>query len=230
MGDIKLDFSNCSVNIKKMFDIHDNQNVIINNNTSSKKTDSKKCKDNNATKGINKPEKQHHLDYPVFSKGIGVTDDHIKAVYRLLTSIGWISTQTKYVDFLELFSGKSNDCEIIFTGQNKFGNNKTNQLGISAIYVLFKKMLEEGLITTSNKKIKVGIILESHFIDTEGHFLKNISNVSTTSAKANEVIKKTIEIMKMRPSAEDIKELLENEMLSKLDINDRQDLNLRKPR
>ncbi len=32
MGDIKLDFNNCNINIEKMFDIHDNQNVNIINN------------------------------------------------------------------------------------------------------------------------------------------------------------------------------------------------------
>ena len=193
------------------------------------KTGSKKKGGNTSTKVNPKPEKQHGVEYPVFSKGSGVTDDHIKAIYRLLTARGWISTQTNVVDFQCLFSGVSNDCEIIWTGQNKLGDNEPTKLGVSALYVLFKKMFDEKLITTGSITQKVGPILESHFVDTEVHFLKNVSNLKTTSAKANEYINLILTIMRMRPSSEDIKRLLEEDMESKYDKNDRQDLNYRKP-
>lgn len=197
---------------------------------SSKKTVSKKGKDNSSSTTTQKPELQHGVEYPVFSKGTGVTDDHIKALYRLLTARGWISTQTKEADFLRLFSGKSNDCEIIWTGQDKLGDNKPTTLGISALYVLLKDMFDEGLITTSSKAERVGPILERHFVDTEGHFLTNVSNVSTTSSKANVYIQLIKNTMRMRPSSEQIQRLLEEDMESKRDKNDRQDLNYRKPR
>lgn len=230
MADIKLDFSNCDVSIEKMFDIHDNQNVKIYNNVPKRRaTGSKENGGNSASNVTSKPEKQHGVEYPVFSKGYGVTDDHIKALYRLLTARGWISTQTKEVDFLRLFSGKSNDCEIIWTGQDKLGDNEPTKLGVAALYVLFKNMFDEGLITTGNKAQKVGPILESHFVDTDGHFLTNVSNVKTTSAKANDYIQQILRTMKMRPSSEDIQRLLEEDMESKYDENDRQDLNYRKP-
>lgn len=231
MADIKFDFNNCDVSIEKMFDIHDNKNVEIYNNVpKSKAIGSKKSGGNSSLTTTPKPEKQHGVEYPVFSKGSGVTEDHIKALYRLLTARGWISTQTKEVDFLRLFYGKSNDCEIIWTGQDKLGNNEPTTLGVSALYVLFKNMFDEGLITTGSKGQKVGPILEMHFVNTEGHFLINVSNVSTTSANANDYIKQILKIMKMRPSSEDIQRLLEEDMESKYDKNDRQDLNYRKPR
>ena len=91
-------------------------------------------------------------------------------------------------------------------------------------------MFDERLITTSSKAQKVGPILEKHFVDTDGHFLTNVSNLSTTSAKANEYIQQILITMKMRPSSEDIQRLLEEDMESKYDENDRQDLNYRKPR
>lgn len=230
MADIKFDFSNCDVKIEKMFDIHDNQNVYVyNNEPKSKATPSKKGGGNSTPNATSKPELQHGVEYPVFSKGYGVTDDHIKALYRLLTARGWISTQTKEVDFLRLFSGKSNDCEIIWTGQDKLGDNKPTTLGISALYVLFKNMFDEGLITTSSKAQKVGPILEMHFVDTDGHFLTNVSNVSTTSAKANDYISQILNTMRMRPSSENIQRILEEDMESKYDQNDRQDMNYRKP-
>jgi hypothetical protein len=91
-------------------------------------------------------------------------------------------------------------------------------------------MFDEGLITTSSKAQKVGPILEMHFVDTDGHFLTNVSNLSTTSAKANDYIQQILRTMKIRPSSEDIHRLLEEDMESKYDENDRQDLNYRKPR
>ena len=80
MADIKFDFSNCDVKIEKMFDIHDNQNVYVyNNEPKSKATPSKKGGGNSTPNATSKPELQHGVEYPVFSKGYGVTDDHIKA-------------------------------------------------------------------------------------------------------------------------------------------------------
>ena len=196
---------------------------------SSKKTVSKKGKDNSSSTTIQKPELQHGVEYSVFSKGSGVTDDHIKALYRMLTARGWISTQTSMTEFLRLFNGQANNCEIIWTGQDKLGDNEPTVLGVSALYVLFKNMYDTKLITTSSKAQKVGPILESHFVDTEGHFLTNVSNVKTTSAKANEIIKQILKMMQTRPSSEDIQRLLEEEMESKYDNYDRQDLNYRRP-
>ena len=50
----------------------------------SKKTVSKKGKKNSSSTTAQKQELQHGVEYPVFSKGAGVTDDHIKALYRLV--------------------------------------------------------------------------------------------------------------------------------------------------
>lgn len=166
-------------------------------------------------------EKQHGFDYPVFSKGSGVTDQHIAAVYKHLTSRGWVSTQTQEVDFISLFSGKSNPCEIIWTGLDKQGSNKPTKLGISALYVLFKSMHDEILITS---KSKLGPILESHFVDTEGRFVSKVSNANRTSAIANDVIKHILNIMRTRPKAEDIQDWLQEQMDTRYDRNDRQDL------
>jgi hypothetical protein len=63
--------------------------------------------------------------------------------------------------------------------------------------------------------LKVGPILESHFVDTKGHFLTNVSNVKKTSAKANEYIKKIMATMRMRADSKFINEKLYSD-LSKL--------------
>ena len=129
---------------------------------------------------------------------------------------------------MRLFSGKSNDCEIIWTGMDKLGNNEPTSLGVSALYVLFKKMADEGLITTGSKTNRIGPVLETHFIDTEGHFLTSVSNVSKSSKKADAYIERILQTMRMRPSSEDIQRLLAEEMESRYDKNDRQDMTYRK--
>ena len=175
-----------------------------------------------------KPEKQHGLEYPVFAKGQGVTDAHIKALYLMLTTRGWIGTQTNVVDFKRLFSGESNNCEIIWTGQDKMGSNEPTTLGVSALYVLFKRMAEEKLISIGNNSSQIGPILETHFVDAEGRFLTSVSNVSTTSNNANDYIKKILMMMKKRISSDDIQSFLEEEMVSQYDKNDMQDLRYHK--
>jgi len=179
----------------------------------------------NTTDGSIKQEKQHGVDYPVFTKGHGVTDKHIKAVYQLLTSRAWISTQTSEREFLQLFSGKSNTCEIIWTRIDKAGNNEPTKLGLSALYVLFKTMHDESLITSD---AKVGPILESHFVDNSGKYLINVSNNNTTSTLANDVINNVIALMRTRPTSENIQGFLQDIMESKYDSFDRQDLSYRK--
>lgn len=176
-----------------------------------------------------KPEKQHGVEYPVFAKGQGVTDDHIKALYRFLTTRGWISTQTSVADFQRLFSGVSNDCEIIWTGQDKLGGNEPTALGVSALYVLFKRMVEESLITIGNNSKQVGPILELHFVDSKGHFLTSVSNVNKTSIIANDYIEKILKLMRTRPSSDDIQRFLTEEMESKYDKDDLQDLRYHRP-
>lgn len=180
-------------------------------------------------KNDSKAEKQHGVEYPVFTKGQGVTDNHIKALYRFLTTRSWISTQTSVVDFQRLFSGESNNCEIIWMGVDKLGNNEPTALGVSALYVLFKRMADEKLISIGNKSNRIGPILETHFVDTEGHFLTSVSNVSKTSIIAEDYIKKILKMMKTRISSDDIQRFLEEEMESKYDKNDLQDLRYHKP-
>ena len=215
-------FNNCQVTINNM-------GATTKASGEKPRADVQKKRCGRKQTGKNKPEKQHGVEYPVFSKGLGLTEDHIKALYRLLTARGWISTQTKMVDFLRLFNGKNNDCEVIWTGQDKLGNNETTPLGVSALYVLFKSMADEKLIITGSKVERVGPILETHFVDVKGHFVTKISNISTTSQKARAYIEQILVTMRMRPDSEDIQRLLQEEMESKYDENDRQDLNYRKP-
>lgn len=218
MADLKIDFSNCDVHIRKMFDIHDNQNVIVYNdvrNGNKQPASQRKAKATNGTG--TRQEKQHGVEYPVFSKGTGVIDLHIKALYMLLTARGWISTQTAEADFLRLFDGGDNDCEIIWTGQDKQGNNPATKLGKSALYVLFKEMADERLITNGNNGGRVGPVLESHFVDTEGHFLTSVSNGNRVSGMARGYINNILAMMRTRADAKFIQENLGEDLRTQVE-------------
>lgn len=199
--------------------VQNNENVTIIYHVAAPTGQAATAKKENrkAKKSDAKPvEKQHGVDYPVFAKGLGVTDAHLKMVYYLLKNRGWISPQTSESDFMMLFSDRSNDCKIKWTGQTLRGNNELNILGKSALYVLFKRLVEEKLIKTSYNE-RVGPILESHFIDEEGHFLTAISDKKTTSKQANEVIEQVINMMRVKPKSEDLMNLLAEEMQEKHD-------------
>ena len=241
---VHMQFNGCRVTIGTMFDIHDNNQIIINNGplpqaaasddnqptassayqpqtdasdenqqaVSSGGQQEKRLKQEKkrGQKRADRPrEKYHGMDYPVFSKGIRVTDHHIIAMYQYLVAKGWLSGQTSQGEFLRLFSGKSNDCEIIWMGLQQVGREESVRVGVSALYFLFKQLSDEKLICS---KQKVGVILESHFVDKEGHFLQSVSNVMRASAKAQEVIDWVMTIMRYSPNAEDLSKLLENEM------------------
>ena len=259
---VHMQFNGCRVTIGTMFDIHDNNQIIINNgplpqaaasddnqptaspdkqqetaaSDGDRQAVSSACQSQAAASDDNQQaassggqqekrlkqekkrgqkradrprEKYHGMDYPVFSKGIGVTDYHIIVMYQHLVNNGWLSAQTSQEEFLRLFSGKSNDCEIIWMGQQQVGRDEPVRVGVSALYFLFKQLSDEKLICS---KQKVGVILESHFVDEKGHFLQSVSNVMRASATAKEVIDWVMTIMRYSPNAEDLSKLLENEM------------------
>ena len=141
-----------------------------------------------------------------------MTDRHIKALYKFLTARGWISTQTAEADFLRLFDGCDNNCEIIWTGQDKQGNNPATKLGKAALYVLFKEMADEGLITNGKSGGRVGPVLESHFVDPEGHFLTSVSNVNKVSSRTRSYINKILAMMRTRADAKFIQENLDEDL------------------
>ena len=114
-------------------------------------------------------------------------------------------------------------------GMDKLGNNKPTILGVSALYVLFKRMTDEKLVSIGNKSNRIGPILETHFVDTEGRFLTSVSNIKKTSILAEDYIEKILKMMKTRMSTDDIRRFLDEEMESKYDKNDLQDLRYHKP-
>lgn len=164
-------------------------------------------------------EKQHGIDYPVFSKGTGVTDAHIKLLFHLLAKHCWIDANNNAESqFMLLFKGGQNMCEVKFTGKHIKEDKTQKKLGKAAIYQLFKTLWDENLIETDKeKKTKVGPILETHLTDMRGRFLTNISGQNNVSADAEKVIRKAVRILTTKPDTDDINSIIETEGLTKYD-------------
>lgn len=164
-------------------------------------------------------EKQHGIEYPVFSKGIGVTDAHITLLYDLLATYGWLDANNNAESqFMLLFKGGQNKCEVKFTGKHIKEDKTQKKLGKAAIYQLFKTLWKENLIVTDKeKKTKVGPILETHLTDMRGRFLTNISGQNQVPADAEKVIIEAVGILTTKPYTDDINSIIKTEGLTKYD-------------
>lgn len=181
--------------------------------TAQKKTTRKKQTANTYS------EKQHGIEYPVFSKGTGVTDAHIKMLFHLLVEHGWIDANNNaQLQFALLFSGGKKICEVKFTGKHIKEDNTQKQLGKAAIYQLFKTLWKENLIVTDKeKKTKVGPILEKHLTDMRGHFLTKISGQNQVPADAENVIREAVRILTTKLYTYGINDIIETEGQTKYD-------------
>ena len=123
MTDIKIDFNNCDISIDKMFDIHDNQNVYVNNNVNSEKTTStknkKKISNNTKQKKIEdrlsrKPQTIYyyiHENRSILQK----QQKRVDILFKKFTEWNWIDQNTRAEDFDYLFSGEQRYCNITWT-------------------------------------------------------------------------------------------------------------------
>ncbi len=112
MADLKIDFSNCDVNIEKMFDIHDNQTVNVYNGAPKNKANNKSSKSNE--KLIKKPSGKpmtlkyyKHGDNGILMK----QRERVTMIFRMFNAWKWID-ETNTDDFDAFFEGKPKHCNI----------------------------------------------------------------------------------------------------------------------
>lgn len=112
MEDLKIDFSNCDVNIEKMFDIHDNQNVNVYNNVPKNKANNKTSK--SKEKLVKKPDGKpmtlkyyKHGDNGILMK----QRERVTMIFRMFNAWKWID-ETNSDDFDAFFEGKPKHCNI----------------------------------------------------------------------------------------------------------------------
>ncbi|MCR5573883.1 MAG: hypothetical protein K6F78_03570, partial [Bacteroidaceae bacterium] len=124
-----------------------------------------------------------------FSKIGTVVDGNITILYQNLIREKWIDKNTNPDDFLAIFSGTNSTKTI------KWLKAK------GVLYNLFKKMIEEKLITYPDGQSLMKII-SSHFTDKDGKYLTNL-NSSYINGKKNKIdIDNMITLLKL--TADDI--------------------------
>ena len=118
-------------------------------------------------------------------KTTGILPAHLTMLCRKLIQVGWIAKDTQPDDFCNLFSGKTNNAKVTWTGT----------VGKGMLVFLFNAMVQQGKIAVPESH-SVTTILEAHFVDTDGKYLTCL-NSSKESPKHLPVIKECIDILQL---------------------------------
>ncbi len=149
MADLKIDFSNCDVNIEKMFDIHDNQNVNLYNNVPSRQSKSKAAEKKPVVKKItsNKPKT---IKYYIHGDNgyLNKQRKRVDLVLQKFTHWGWLSDTTIAECFDALFEGEPWHCNITWKGTT------------TVLTILMKKLLKQKYITKQTGQSATSIVKE----------------------------------------------------------------------
>ncbi|MCR5362246.1 MAG: hypothetical protein K6E73_09565 [Bacteroidales bacterium] len=109
MAELKIDFNNCEVEIGKMFDIHDNQNVTITNNIGRQKSSKpKKQAVGNSSTTPQTLKYYRHGNNRLLSE----QQKRVNIVFRAWTQWGWIDANARAEDFDAFFVGEPRHCNI----------------------------------------------------------------------------------------------------------------------
>ena len=149
-----------------------------------------------------------------FKRGKNVLEGHLSLLYFKLTHEKWIEGHE--ANFKALFSGKKDeDCEL--TWLSSFGKG--------TLVWLFKTLVNEGLIEVP-KGYTLPAILEGHFKDKEGQWLKGLDKGDKPNDKAKTTMVECVKLLKTKPNNghEDQSE----DFQLKHDPYDRQDIKLHK--
>lgn len=112
------------------------------------------------------PKKEEKPFRPVtatFSPKQGLPEIRFTYLYQFLQQVEWIDSRSRADDFLDLFSGRMNDCRNIWnTGQGK-----------GKLRDLFRMMIDQGFILCP-AGYGYQQIVESHFTDIEGKHITGL--------------------------------------------------------
>lgn len=193
-----------------MFNIHDNQNVTI--NMSENKTRAKKNQQGKKDTPVEKKAKPRET--MTFKRGKNVVEGHISLLYNKLTQEKWIDGYE--ANFKALFSSKKDeDCEMKWI----------SSFGKGTLVWLFKILVQEELVEVPNG-YTIPAILEGHFKDKDGQWLKGLDKGDKPNEKAKTTIIECVKLMKINPKNRYDEQ--SEEIQLKYDPFDHQDLNLHK--
>ena len=131
-----------------------------------------------------KREVQQDRAYMTF-KTTGILPAHLTMLCRKLIQVGWIAKDTQPDDFCNLFTGKTNNAKVTWTGNVGKGN----------LVSLLNVMVQQGKIAVPENH-SATTILEAHFVDKEGKYLTGL-NSSKESPKHLPIIKECIDILQL---------------------------------
>ena len=131
-----------------------------------------------------KREVQQDRAYMTF-KTTGILPAHLTMLCRKLIQVGWIAKDTQPDDFCNLFTGKTNNAKVTWTGNVGKGN----------LVSLLNVMVQQGKIAVPENH-SATTILEAHFVDKEGKYLTGL-NSSKHSPKHMPVIKECMDILQL---------------------------------
>lgn len=118
------------------------------------------------------------------------TPQHLTYLFAALCSEGWLGGESD--EFLRLFSGEPNDCQITWQGHDADGR----KVGIGTLKELFAELIRQNVITClCGEYVSV---IESHFIDDKGKYLANVKSSGEASLKTRPAIQRYVGMMKMR--------------------------------
>lgn len=131
-----------------------------------------------------KREVQQDRAYMTF-KTTGILPAHLTMLCRKLIQVGWIAKDTQPDEFCNLFTGKTNNAKVTWTGNVGKGN----------LVSLLNVMVQQGKIAVPENH-SATTILEAHFVDKEGKYLTGL-NSSKESPKHLPIIKECIDILQL---------------------------------
>lgn len=133
----------------------------------------------------------HHPLNVTFQRKGGLMKEHFLLLLNMLEHCGWVMSETRTDDFLDLFSGANSDCRVIWNPQT----------GKGILRDLIRRMIENGFIACPEGHRYIQII-ESHFVYPDGQFVHGLKG-GYTSQKASSVINKCMEILAINPKMGD---------------------------
>jgi hypothetical protein len=125
-------------------------------------------------------------NYITFTMG-GITEGHIQMLRAKLIDVGWIADDTKPDDFHDLFSGKINNAKITWT----------EKVGKGMLRFLFLQMYRQQKISIPFG-YHLSSILESHFVNPDGHYLYKLNNSKECTTHLPVIIE-CMDILQLQP-------------------------------
>ena len=115
---------------------------------------------------------------------------HFNLIYGMICSEGWMEAGQEQA-FLDLFSGQPSDCVLVWLGKDK----EEKKVGVGTLKTLFAEMIRQKVISCPNNEYVA--LIEAHFQDESGQYLKNVKGSGGASQKTAPIVNQMVGLLKM---------------------------------